>query len=117
MKPTELSRQLVSPDTAHVSLWLPPELFWFQGHFSEQPILPGLAQIDWVLRYGYELFAMEEKFKGIDSVKFQSPIRPSETLLLKLHWQADRARLDFTYEVEHGTQLQLVSNGRISLGA
>jgi len=29
-----------------VSLFLDPKLAWFKGHFPEQSILPGVAQID-----------------------------------------------------------------------
>lgn len=28
-----------------------PSLFWFRGHFAVQPLLPGVAQIDWVMHY------------------------------------------------------------------
>lgn len=40
-----------------VSLFLDPKLAWFKGHFPEQSILPGVAQIDWARLYAAKIAA------------------------------------------------------------
>lgn len=47
MKPAELERRQTSPQQLEVVLHLDPALPWFRGHFAVQPLLPGVAQIDW----------------------------------------------------------------------
>ena len=51
MKAAELERRQAHPQQLEVVLHLDPELSWFRGHFAVQPLLPGVAQIDWVMHY------------------------------------------------------------------
>ncbi len=65
-------------------LLIDADLFWFQGHFPAQPILPGVAQLDWVMHYGIALLAPGKQFSAIENIKFQQPILPGKTLRLTL---------------------------------
>lgn len=40
MQPEVLQQQVSDATHASLLLRLPAELFWFRGHFPEQPILP-----------------------------------------------------------------------------
>lgn len=62
---------------------------WFQGHFPERPIMPGvlileaLAQIGGILAYASEPFDASNSimyFLGIDKAKFRRPVTPGDTL-------------------------------------
>ena len=50
MKIHEIERRQTQPEKLEIILHLDPALFWFQGHFAVQPLLPGVAQLDWVIR-------------------------------------------------------------------
>ena len=56
MLPIERSRELRA-DSVTLILQIDAGLFWFQGHFPHLPILPGVAQLDWVMHYGVSLLA------------------------------------------------------------
>lgn len=67
----------------------------FQGHFPGHPILPGVAQLDWVLLFGRELLGLTLPFAGLDGLKFQQVITPGMEVELELSWHAPL--LAFTY--------------------
>lgn len=113
MKPIELRRQLPAADRAVLLLRLPADLFWFQGHFEQFSILPGVAQVDWVLGYAQTLFGVTAPFAGLDQLKFQSPARPEDTIRLSLHWFAGQGRLDFVYERQEAEDHHPLSRGRV----
>ncbi len=71
MKPHEIERRQAQPQHAEIVIQLEPELFWFRGHFAIQPLLPGVAQLDWAMHYATTLLAPEHRFHSIQSVKFR----------------------------------------------
>ncbi len=115
MKPHELSRHQAAPHCAEIWLRLEPEQFWFQGHFPVQPLLPGVAQLDWVMQYARQLLGLEGAVERIPAVKFQAPLLPGDEVLLTLNWQADKQLLSFSYQRPAGDRLQPISNGKIRL--
>lgn len=64
---------------------------FFQGHFPEQPIMPGvlimeaLAQAGGILAFSKfsELIGRPVYFMGMDKVRFRKPVRPGDQLILK----------------------------------
>ena len=66
---------------------------WFQGHFPNRPIMPGvlilesLAQIGGILAYASEPFDAQRSlmyFLGIDKAKFRRPVIPGDRLDLEV---------------------------------
>jgi len=114
MLPVELSRH-ADGGQAELCLLVEGDLFWFQGHFPAYPLLPGMAQLDWVMHYGGELLAPGWQFSAIESIKFQRPILPGSTLRLKLAWQAEKDLLTFSYTILHKDAEQVASSGKICL--
>lgn len=114
MKPLEEGR--IQPEENQLSLLLrvPASLGWFRGHFPVQPLLPGVAQLDWVMAYAAAL-APGMRFSAIDSVKFQRPVLPDSLLELNLSWEASRSMLSFTYRLVEGETRWPVSGGKIKL--
>ncbi|STH09161.1 putative fatty acid degradation enzyme [Escherichia coli] len=51
MKPHEIERHQAQANHLEIVLHLRADLFWFRGHFAVQPLLPGVAQIDWAMSY------------------------------------------------------------------
>ncbi len=64
-------------------LELAPEELCFQGHFPDNPILPGVVQVDWAIRFGQEAFGPLGDFQGMLNLKFMDLIRPGERLELR----------------------------------
>lgn len=115
MKPHEITRRQADPHQLEVVLRLDPALFWFKGHFAVQPLLPGVAQIDWVMHYAPELLLPGWRFHSIQNVKFQAPLLPASTVTLNLSWQAARQQLTFSYQRHDGEARHTASSGKIRL--
>ncbi|MEN5016005.1 hydroxymyristoyl-ACP dehydratase [Erwinia sp. Eh17-17] len=113
MLPVELALHQQG-DEAELLLRVDPDLFWFQGHFPGQPLLPGVAQLDWVIHYGTALLAPGKQFACVDNIKFQQPILPGATLKLTLTWQAEKG-LSFRYQLVGEGDLHPASSGKIRL--
>ena len=70
-------------ESLHVTLDLPADLIWFQGHFPVCALLPGVVQLQWVLNYATRWLG-PVKLREVPSTKFVRPIRPGETLQLSI---------------------------------
>ena len=90
------------PASASAQLTLQPDLRAFDGHFPGVPVLPGVAQVDWAIRFAQTVFALPARFVRIDALKFQRVARPGDTLLLQLDWDASRRMLAFRFSSGHG---------------
>ena len=79
------------------TLAMDPDLTAFQGHFPGHPILPGVVQVDWAIRFGAEAFGPLGGFCAIEHLKFQDPILPGEPVQLHLDYDPGPGRLRFQY--------------------
>lgn len=85
---------------------------FFEGHFAQTPILPGVVQLDWVVLFGREFFSLPPKFLRLETVKFQQVIQPGVPIEMALNFDADRGRLSFTLRSAAGSH----ASGRIVFG-
>lgn len=115
MKPHEIERHQAQPHQIQIDLYLDPTLFWFRGHFAVQPLLPGVAQIDWVMHYATTLLAPGWRFHSIQNVKFQAPLLPETAVTLTVLWQEERQILTFSYQRHDGEARYTASSGKIRL--
>ncbi len=102
-----------SAHAAELSLHIDAGLPQFDGHFPGHPVLPGVAQIDWAIRFGRELFALPPRFCGLDALKFQQIISPGLTVALSLSFKAEQGQLSFKYSSPRG----LHASGRVLFGS
>ena len=74
---------------------------FFQGHFPENPIMPGVLIIEAMGQAGAILAAesMDQETKGMliyfmamDKVKFRKPVIPGDQLILKLEFLKQRSQ-------------------------
>lgn len=98
--------------SAELELELDPQLLVFDGHFPQAPILPGVAQTDWAIRFGREAFALPPHFLRLETLKFQQVALPGQTLRLSLDWDGAHAALTFRYSSEAGVH----ARGRVVFG-
>lgn len=64
---------------------------FFNGHFPEEPVMPGVLIIEALAQVGAVLILSEEKnlgktafFAGIDGAKFKDKVVPGDSLVLEL---------------------------------
>lgn len=115
MKIHEIKRHQAQPQHLEIVLYLDPDLFWFKGHFAIQPLLPGVAQLDWAMHYATTLLAPDYRFHSIQNVKFQAPLLPENTVTLTLDWQEERRMLTFSYQRHLNNERHTASSGKIRL--
>ncbi|PKI13862.1 ApeI family dehydratase [Colwellia sp. 12G3] len=91
-----------SSNRVELNLTIPENLYYFQGHFSEAPILPGVTQLDWVMNYLAQYFAIDiSTLVSVDALKFQHIVRPGYQVNLTLE-KIKPNKYSFSYLSDHG---------------
>lgn len=84
-----------------MALSVPECLSYFEGHFPEQAVLPGVVQVHWVGELAGKLFSDQNVsigyFSELKSLKFNSMVLPNTKLNLSLQFNAERNSLKFSY--------------------
>lgn len=84
---------------------------WFSGHFPDNPILPGIAQLNMVT----DIIALSRQeslyLKHLNRVKFKKIVRPGEQL--EIHAVASNTSGLYTFRITH--ESQDVCSGMITL--
>ena len=97
-------------DAAHATarIAVDANLAVFDGHFPDQPVLPGIAQVDWAIGWGRERFGVSAPFLRLEALKFPLPVAPGDRLDAEWHWNAETATLRFELRSAQGVH----SSGR-----
>lgn len=94
-----------------LQICFPQSLPYFQGHFPETPILPGIVQLNFAIDCALEyLLIKRSQIQSIPLIKFLNPIQPNTKLMLALI--LEKNILKFSYADEN----KIFSNGKIILG-
>jgi 3-hydroxymyristoyl/3-hydroxydecanoyl-(acyl carrier protein) dehydratase len=115
MKPLspEIRAERRSGDRIELDLYVPPDLAHFDGHFPGLPVLPGVVQVDWAVRYARSRYAWEGGFLAAENLRFQSLVHPGALLTLTLSLQGAAGRLAFAYS----SRGRKCSSGTLVFGA
>ena len=70
---------------------------WFEGHFPQFAILPGVVQIGWAEHYARARYGFDGGIAALEQVKFKRPILPGAKLTLVLKPDAAARRLRYEY--------------------
>jgi hypothetical protein len=84
-------------DRLVMELRYPADSLWFQGHFPQFRLLPGVVQIDWLMSAATNHLGIDRPMRQIPRLKFMKPILPDETVVLELEWHPAKSQLDFKY--------------------
>jgi acyl-coenzyme A synthetase/AMP-(fatty) acid ligase len=84
-------------DTVRLSVFLPPELAYFQGHFPGEAILPGISQVHMAVLLAEVTLGFAPAGSELNRVKFKDIVRPRETLDLTLTADRDKGRLSLRW--------------------
>ena len=95
-----------------LQLAVSPNCQYFEGHFPDNPILPGVVQLKWAEDMAREWLGVDGPFQGMRSVKFKKVILPGTVLTLALDYTPGNGRLDFRFSSVAGEH----SQGRMQYG-
>jgi 3-hydroxymyristoyl/3-hydroxydecanoyl-(acyl carrier protein) dehydratase len=98
-------------NAVELDIVVPPNLKYFRGHFPALAVLPGVAQIDWVIKYGGRYLDLKHACARTLRIKFNRLIRPDDRLVLTLAYDPARRQIEFNYADPEGPR----SSGRIGL--
>lgn len=95
-----------------LSVRVPDNCKWFDGHFEGAPILSGVAQIDWMMTLAERYLKLDRGFAGLEVLKFHNVIQPGDELDITLNWVREKHALRF--EINGAARC---SSGRVLLQA
>lgn len=84
---------------------------WFAGHFPEDPILPGIAQLSMVTDSIANALQKELSLKSIARIKFKKIIRPGD--ILDIHIMATKKEGHYSFRIS--SMEEDVCSGRLVL--
>ncbi|WP_299008550.1 thioester dehydrase [uncultured Shewanella sp.] len=82
---------------------------YFNGHFRNQPVLPGVTQLDWAIQLGCAHFQYPIHATTLEVLKFQNVITPGIEVNLSITLDTKKHKLSFVYS----NQQTRFSSGRI----
>jgi len=102
-----------TPTQASLRIVADAALPQFDGHFPKHPVLPGVAQLEWAILLGRELFpTLPPVFLALEGLKFQQVITPGMAVTLSLEFKPEAGRLAFKYSSARGPH----ASGRVLFG-
>ena len=90
-------------------LRIPEDLFYFDGHFPQLPIVTGVCQLKWVIDFIQADIGKTVQLKEMQNVKFLRPLFPGQSCVLAL--SADQTTTSWQYEIY--THNQRFASGRL----
>lgn len=69
----------------------------FNGHFDDFPVVPGVALIEWAMRYAEVHLVKNYIFSGMSQIKFQKFIQPNQIIHLRLDFNPESMNLKYQY--------------------
>jgi len=108
--PVTTQQRKISDREIKLTFNIPENLHWFNGHYPDQPIVPGVIEIDWAIHFAKVHFDLDIKFRGIEALKFHELIEPNNDIFLHLTYKKEK-KLHFSFT----SQTSKLSSGRILL--
>ena len=93
----EITAREISADEARFQIRLPEDLFYFEGHFDDTPILAGVVQLHWAIEFARQHLSIPGVFQRIEALKFFKVLMAGDDVTLSLRYDRDTDRLTFDY--------------------
>lgn len=71
-------------DTTSAEITIPADSQWFEGHFPNDPILPGVAQLALVAELIKQKFDPVGGLSAVKRVRFRQIVRPADRLKITI---------------------------------
>lgn len=109
----EIVNRTLESNELRLSLKIPENLLYFDGHFDKAPILPGVVQLHWAQYFAQQAFQINGEFKELQALKFQKIAVPLQNMTLEISNKPEKGKVHFSYYSEKGQH----SSGRIVYGS
>lgn len=107
----EVRHVTLNEESVELELWVDETLDYFNGHFPDAPILAGVVQLDWAVKFANQHLALSsDKVHNLEVLKFQVVIKPNSLITLSLTKKSD-TKFSFSYRSEAGQH----ASGRVVL--
>lgn len=94
-----------------LTLKVQSSLDYFEGHFPELPILAGVVQLDWAVKFANEYLGLSSAVvKQVEVLKFQEMIRADQVVDLSL-----TRKSDYKFLFKYVSDIGVHASGRIVL--
>ncbi len=106
-----ISTPEITDETLKLHLEVGHDLKWFEGHFPENPVLPGVVQVHWAVSLAKRFFVQEKQFRQVENLKFKSVVLPGMALVLQFSgFEADE-KIRFSFLASDSGEVH--SEGRL----
>jgi 3-hydroxymyristoyl/3-hydroxydecanoyl-(acyl carrier protein) dehydratase len=102
LHPIILSK-VVSENRAEMRLKIPNDLAYFEGHFPDFPVVPGIVQLHWAIEFAQDIFALPHTVAQGNQIKFSHLMRPLEELDLILEHCSLKSVVTYHYKKDEKT--------------
>ncbi|QDQ27798.1 AMP-binding protein [Chitinimonas arctica] len=105
------------PDAARLRFEVAANSPYFAGHFPGAPVLPGVAQLQWVQLFAGELLDVPLGFQRMEAVKFPRLLPPGSTVTLELSLRQAQAGEEGVLAFKLSSAAGIHASGRMVFGA
>lgn len=98
----EFESLVITDESIKVGVYIQKSLSWFEGHFPNQPVLPGVVQTHWACELAQHVFA-RKGLKKVNNLKFKTMILPETYLTLNLSFNSVKNSVSFSYTHDNDT--------------
>lgn len=95
--PILLGKSPAGDNSLSLQLYIPENLRFFGGHFPGCPVVPGVSQIDWAVKFA-QLQLPEIERTEIKKLKFQRPMTPGKEVTLIIYFDLNKPFLRFSFQ-------------------
>jgi uncharacterized membrane protein/3-hydroxymyristoyl/3-hydroxydecanoyl-(acyl carrier protein) dehydratase len=87
--------EVVAPTFRELTLRVPENLGYLDGHFPDLPVVPAVVQIRWVMEAARPLLEEAPVVEHAEALKFRELLRPGDVFRLRVEVSAAAGTLDF----------------------
>lgn len=109
LHPIILKKEQLKSNNIIYFLRVPSDLAYFEGHFKEKPVVPGVVQLNWAVEFAKENFVLQGFVSQAAQIKFTSLLTPNVEVELELEYSPDKSCVTFSYRGKE----QTYSSGRL----
>ncbi len=96
----EVLNKISTPNAVEITLKIPADLAYLEGHFPDAPIVPGVVQLHWAVEFAKEVFHISGIISEGKQIKFSNLLRPEEEICLKLEHFPAKSLIAYIYKTD-----------------